>query len=91
MKEIRTLTPAEVDENARLRAERSLSQDGKLVIGGFTSMESGFGKRLVVPLSEAQMEDETRDPGYFLELTFAQGLDLATKLIELLDEQSKGR
>lgn len=86
MNTIRVLTWAKADESARLQVEESLSPNKRVCIGGFAPVETGFGLRLHVPLSEAQMDDETRDPGSFMELTYEQAMDLNAKLTTLLAE-----
>lgn len=85
---IRSLALSQIDKDARLHVENSLTEGMAATIGGFAPVRTGFGLRLHTPLSEAQMDDETQDPGSFLELTFEQALDLSTKLVTLLAERA---
>lgn len=87
MSEIRVLNSlGDIDKDARLQVERSLIADGRIVIGGFGQVKTGFGNRLSVPLSEDQMSE---DPGLFAELTFEQAMDLNARLATVLAEQTE--
>lgn len=72
-----------IDSSARVHATKSLSQGMEIAICGFGPVETGFGTRLNVPLSEGQIES-SGDPGSFLELTREQALDLHVKLANAL-------
>lgn len=87
MSEIRVLNGlGDIDETARLQVEPSLIADGRIVIGGFGQVKTGFGNRMSVPLSEDQMSE---DPGLFAELTFEQAVDLSTELTRVLAGQAE--
>lgn len=88
---IRSLTLSQIDKDARLGVESSLTDGMAATISGFAPVKTGFGLRLHAPLSEAQMDDETRDPGCFLELTFEQAMSLNAELATLLAKQAEKR
>lgn len=87
MSEIRSLTWDDVDNSATVAVEESVTPGKAVAILGFAPVRTGFGLRLHVPLSEAQLDDKTRDPGSFLELTREQALDLNAKLAVLLAKE----
>lgn len=83
MSEINALNWGDVDNGAIPQVSESLTPGYDLVIGGLAPVKTGFGLRLLVPLTEAQMEE---DPGAFLELTYGQALDLSARLAATLAE-----
>lgn len=88
MSEIRRLGWADVDTDATLVVEKSLSGGGKVVVGGFGPVDNGFNGRMTVPLTESQHEE---DPGLFAELTYQQALDLNAKLAAVLIDVARER
>lgn len=83
MSDIRELTWSDVDTDATLKVDDSLTSGKSIVVGGFGLVRTGFGQRLTVPLTDEQMDD---DPGSFIELTYEQALDLSAKLATKLAE-----
>lgn len=83
MSDIRELTWSDVDTDAVLQVDDSLTSGKSIVVGGFGPVRTGFGQRLTVPLTDEQMRD---DPGSFVELTYEQALDLSAKLATKLAE-----
>lgn len=80
IKRLALLRLNEVDEQAtRLTVEPGLTGDGRIVIGCLNPVRSGFGDRMLVPVSN-ELFDARRDVGAFLELTREQALDLHAKL-----------
>lgn len=85
MSEIHAIGLSEVDTEARLVVEKSMTDGYAVALLGFGPVKTGFGLRLHVPLGTEQME-EADDPGSFLELTYGQALDLNAKLAARLAE-----
>ena len=89
MSEIRALNSlGDIDENARIQVEESMTPGSAIVLGGFGPVKTGFGTRLHTALNEVQMEE---DPGVFVELTYEQALDLNAKLAAKLSELAPKR
>lgn len=91
MSEIKALKNlSEADRDARLQVRESWTPGSYVTIGGLGPVETGFGTRMHVPLSEKQME-ESGDPGIFAELTYEQAMDLNAKLSVTLNELAQKR
>lgn len=91
MSEIKALKNlSEADRDARLQVRESWTPGSYVMIGGLGPVETGFGTRMHVPLSEKQME-ESGDPGIFAELTYEQAMDLNAKLSVTLNELAQKR
>ncbi len=89
MSEIRALNSlGDIDRNARLAVDKSMTPGCHIVIGGFGPVKTGFGERLTVPLTDLQADE---DPGLFAELTYEQALDLNAKLAAKLSELAAER
>jgi len=87
--EIRALNSlGDIDRNARLAVDKSMTPGCHIVIGGFGPVKTGFGERLTVPLTDLQADE---DPGLFAELTYEQALDLNAKLAAKLSELAAER
>ncbi len=83
MSDIPALNWGDVDKEAVPQVSASLTPGYDLVIGGLAPVKTGFGTRLLVPLTENQAEE---DPGAFLELTYKQALILSARLSATLVE-----
>jgi hypothetical protein len=81
---------SEADKGARLQVRESWTPGSYVMIGGLGPVNTGFGTRLHVPLSEEQME-KSGDPGIFAELTYEQAMDLNAKLSATLNEMAQKR
>lgn len=88
MSDIRALDWGDVNDQAVPQVGDSLTPGYDLVIGGLAPVKTGFGLRLLVPLTEGQME---QDPGAFLELTYGQALKLNARLTATLAELGRDR
>lgn len=88
MSEFRELTWSDVDRDATLMVDRSMTDGYSIVVGRFGPVKTGFGQRLTVPLTEEQSE---QDPGLFIELSYEQALDLNAKLAARLIEVARER
>ena len=55
MSDIRELTWSDVDTDATLKVDDSLTSGKSIVVGGFGPVRTGFGQHLTVPLTDEQM------------------------------------
>jgi hypothetical protein len=88
------MAPAEIDRDARLVVEESLSGDGRLILGPFAPIaHAALGDRLHVPATQAQTEkapaEENAGTDCVLELTFAQAMRLSDSLANVLGQMNQ--
>lgn len=85
MNRLKVMQWGDIDSNALLAVEESLTGGGRVVIGNITPVNTGFGDRMHVPVQPS----EALDIGGFLELTGEQAADLHEKLGKVLSETTE--